>query len=129
MNKLSITQIEDTRRLYVEYIKGESLAKLANRLGVTKRCIQYRFKTYIHPSYHRLARKGTLAEMKRYFSSKHQSSRAKKEIQEWLVNNLDQILEFENNNATNFFTESKLNQYTRRDLPFIEDLYLSDPII
>lgn len=126
MHKLTPEQIQTTRSLFIDYVKGSSLSQIGMRLGLTKWCIQYRFQTYVHPNYHQLARKGTLAEMKRYLSSKHQSNRAKKEIQEWLVNELDRILEFENNRDVDFFTESKANQLTRRDLPFLDFYYTGD---
>lgn len=109
-----------TKQLFLDYLRGESLRELAKRAGLTHQALSVRFRK-LHPNYAELVRKGVLATFRRYIVSKRVSQRQKKLIGEWVLENLQKILEVESRPG-NFLTDKKIEQLSRAETGGIQDL-------
>ena len=112
---------EITHRQFLFYIKCLSLRKTANFFDTDNQLLSYRFRKYLHPQYVKLSRQGICGEMGRYLLSPKYSDRKKQEIEQWLITNIEHILETDFKKGVDFHTESKANKLAKQDLRYIED--------
>jgi len=110
MTKNQLKRREATRRLFLEYLKTPSLRDLAQRSGIPFRTLCYRFKTYVHNDYANLARRGIFVIIRQHLVSKN--PRVKEQVSNWLVTNLESIIQSEFHNTRVILSERKLNQLT-----------------
>jgi hypothetical protein len=110
MTKNQLKRREATRRLFLEYLKTPSLRDLAQRSGISRSVLGYRFQAYVHADYANLARRGIFNVVRPHLLSK--SRRIREEVSNWLVTNLEAIIQNELHSTIVVFSEKKLDRLT-----------------
>mgnify|MGYP006266206503 FL=1 len=120
--KLQRRKKAETKRLFLQYIRGGTLREIALDCGLSHAGLAKRFEK-LHPDYASLVRRGVLLTCRRYLHSKKVSNRQRQEVEAWLLENLESVLasESESSKERSFYSERKIEQLSRRETGFKED--------